>query len=98
MANNFVNFLEAEEECRLLGCDTVFLLLEPTFRWNESSLIRVERMNELGTILETDSVPSSQILSILILKALHSSETSVLTRATRRPNPEDGILGYVAET
>jgi hypothetical protein len=37
-------------------------------------------------------VSSSPILVALIMEALSSSQTSVLTRATRRNNPENGIL------
>jgi hypothetical protein len=37
-------------------------------------------------------VPSPPINVTLILEAIRSSDTSVLTRATRPNNPEDGIL------
>jgi hypothetical protein len=43
-------------------------------------------------LVTADIVPSSPILVTLMLKALRSAETSVLTRTTRRNIPEDTVL------
>jgi hypothetical protein len=43
-------------------------------------------------IVTANVVPSSPILIALTMEAMHSSETSVPTRATRRIIPEDGII------
>jgi hypothetical protein len=57
-----------------------------------SRLIYTANKLQLYQMLVAVNVPSSLILSTLVIQAIRSSETSVLTSATRRHIQKDGIL------
>jgi hypothetical protein len=69
-----------------------------------ASIIRVTRNGELGTLAVTSNhsmlwllvtanlVPSFPIVVTLMMEAICSSKTSVLTRATWHNSPDDGIF------
>jgi hypothetical protein len=64
------------------------------FRWGgyEERRLLVCDAVYLPLLVTTNFVPTSLILLILMMEAISSSETAILTRSTRRHIPDDDIL------
>jgi hypothetical protein len=60
--------------------------------WPRVALFRTDLGSVLQLLVTANVVPSTMILFTLMMEALQSSETSVLTTTTQRYIPEDDIL------
>jgi hypothetical protein len=85
--------IDVSEECSASIIQvTIIGDLTSTLELTGNRLKHIVFLRSERRLLVTDDVPSSPILVTLIMEELRSSETLILTRATRLNIPEVGIL------
>jgi hypothetical protein len=80
---------------RMAGVGELGTTLTVSSNWSELRKNTSFLCSVLRLLVTANIVPSSPILVTLMMEAIHSSETSVLTRATRRNVPEDDNLQFI---
>jgi hypothetical protein len=92
MAINKVTFTPSYMKINQLNKNVVFWDVTPCDScYNRRFGGTLVLLHSVLQLLVTTNFPSSLILSTLFVEAICSSERSVLTRATRRHSPDDGI-------